>query len=161
VLAAELRDPVGRDRPRLGLLRSGIPLGVAVDRRRGREHDADAGRGGSLEHAPAREQVAAHVLLEHVTEAAHAGLAGEMEDAVDAFEVELVLREVEARHVQSRRVLLLQGRVVVGGEAVDTHDVVPAGDERFREMRADEAGRTGDDVPHAGRTRKETSRMAR
>ena len=73
-----------------------------------------------------------------------------MEDAVDAVEVEGLLGEVEPAHVEAARVLLLLGRVVVVGEAVDADDVVPGCDERVGEIRADEAGRAGDDVPHRG-----------
>ena len=45
VLAGELRDPVGRERPRRRLLRRRVSLRLAVDRRRGGEDDTGAGRG--------------------------------------------------------------------------------------------------------------------
>ena len=49
-----------------------------------------------------------------------------MEDAVEAREFELVLRQVEPPHVQRLGVLLLEARVVVVGEAVDADDFVAA-----------------------------------
>jgi hypothetical protein len=57
--------------------------------------------------------------VEHLPEAAHAGLAGQVEDAVDAGEVERVAGEVEPRDVEPLGVPLLLRRVVVVGEGVD------------------------------------------
>ncbi len=74
-----------------------------------------------------------------------------MEDAVDAVEIERLLGEIEAAHVEAARVLLLLGRVVVVGEAVDADDVVARLEQRLREVRADEAGGSGDDVSHRER----------
>ncbi len=71
-----------------------------------------------------------------------------MEDAVEAVEVELVLCDVETRDGEVARVLLLQRRVVVVGEGVPADGVVPALDERAQELRPDEPGRAGDEVPH-------------
>ena len=71
-----------------------------------------------------------------------------MEDAVDASEVERILDEVDALDREPRRVLLLERRVVVVREQVPADRVVAAVEERSEEMRADEAGRTGDDVAH-------------
>ena len=79
---------------------------------------------GRLEHALRREDVAAQVRAERVAEAAYAGLAREVEDAVDTRELELVLGEVDAPDVEAARVLLLQARVVVVREAVETDDLV-------------------------------------
>ncbi len=149
LLAAPLRDPVRGDRPQLELLAGRIRLGVAVHRRRRGEDDADAGRRGRLEDAPRREQVAPRVLVEDVPEAADARLPGEVEDAVDAVEPEILRREVDALDVERRRVLLLQRDVVVVGEAIDCPDVVASSRERLGEVRADEARRAGDDVPHS------------
>jgi hypothetical protein len=60
-----------------------------------------------------------HVGGEDRAEAAHPGLAREVEDTVRVAEVELVLGEVETGHVQPGRVPLLPRRVVVVGEGVD------------------------------------------
>ncbi len=81
-----------------------------------------------------REQVPADVDREDVAEAAHARLRGEVEDAVDAVEIECILREVEPPDVEPARVLLLLGRVVVVREAVDADDLVPRRDERLGEV---------------------------
>src|SRR5439155_21497254 len=88
------------------------------------------------------------VVLEDVAEAAHARLAGQVEDAVVAGEVELIPGEVEPEDVEPARVLLLQSRVVVVGEAVDPDDAVAVLGQRRREVRADEARRACDRVPH-------------
>ena len=126
MLARELRDAVRRERSRRSVLRRGVALRLAVDGRRRGEYDADAVAGRSLEHALGGEHVALDVEREHVAEAPHAGLTGEMEDAVEAREFELLLRQVEPPHVQRLGVLLLEARVVVVGEAVDADDVVTA-----------------------------------
>jgi hypothetical protein len=86
-------------------------------------------------------------------EAPDAGLRGEVEDAVEAVEVEGVGREVDPPNhdparLEARRVLLLQPDVVVVGEAVDADDLVTRLDESLCEVRADEAGRPRDGVPH-------------
>src|SRR4051794_17067509 len=72
-----------------------------------------------------------------------------MEDAVEAAEVERVVREVDTAHVEVARVLLLQRRVVVVAEAVEADDLVPVAHEALGEVRADEPGRSGDDVAQA------------
>ena len=71
-----------------------------------------------------------------------------MEDAVVAVEVELVLRDVETRHREVARVLLLQRRVVVVGVGVPARRIVAALEERAEELRPDEPGRAGDEVAH-------------
>src|SRR5439155_20143842 len=80
---------------------------------------------------------------------ARSRLARQVEDPVGAREVELVLGEVDARHVKARRVLLLERDVVVVGEAVERDDIVAALEQRLREVRADEARGAGDDVSHS------------
>ena len=102
-----------------------VRLGLAVDRRRRREDDPDAVARSRLEEPLRGEHVPVEIGLEDVAEAPHAGLSGEMEDAVDAVEVDRVAREVEAADVEPARVLLLQRDVVVVGEAVEADDVVP------------------------------------
>jgi hypothetical protein len=97
-----------------------------------------------------REHVPADVDGKHVAEAAHPGLRREMEDTVDAVEVERLLCEVESQDVEPACVLFLLGRVVVVREAVDAHDLVTRRDELLCEVRADEAGGSCDDVPHFG-----------
>ena len=76
------------------------------------------------------------------------GLPREMEDAVDAREIERILDEVDLLDRQPLRVFLLQRRVVVVGERIPADRVVAAIEERAEEVRADEPGCTGDDVAH-------------
>ena len=73
-----------------------------------------------------------------------------MEDAVDAVEVEHLVGEVELPDVEPPRVLLLLRAVIGAREAVDADDVVARLDERAGELRADEARRAGDEIPHRG-----------
>jgi hypothetical protein len=73
-----------------------------------------------------------------------------MEHTVDAVQLERLVGQVEPVDAEGPRVRLLLGRVVVVGEAVDRLDVVAVGEQRLREMRPDEAGCAGDDVPHLG-----------
>ena len=148
MLAGELRDPVRRERPRRRLLRRRVSRRLAVDGGRGGEDDTGAGRRGRLEDPLAREHVPLDVEREDVPEAAHSRLPGEMEDTVPAREVELVVREVEPPHVEAARVPLLQRGVVVVGERVDPDHLVPRGQQRLGEMRADEARSACDDVSH-------------
>src|SRR5207253_9707298 len=71
------------------------------------------------------------------------------EDPVEPVELEVFVGEVEPDHVQRACVLLLQGGVVVVGEAIDSDDLVPAAQECLPEVRPDEAGGAGDEVPHS------------
>ena len=71
-----------------------------------------------------------------------------MEDAVEAGEVDRVARQVEPEDLLAADVLLLQRDVVVVGEAVEPDDLVALGAQGLREMRADEAGGAGDEIPH-------------
>ena len=93
-----------------GVLGRRIRLGVAVDGRRRGEDDAHAGLHAGLEDALRRDQVPANVEREDLAEAPDARLRGEMEDAVDAVEVEWLLGEIEAAHVEAARVLFLLAR---------------------------------------------------
>ena len=63
-------------------------------------------------------------------------------------EVDRVAREVEPEDLLAARVLLLQRDVVVVGEAVEADDLVALGAQGLGEMRADEAGGAGDEIPH-------------
>ena len=95
---------------RPNVLGGGVALGCPVDRGRGREHDSHPVARGGFEDPLRRELVATEVEREDVAEAAHAGLAREMEEPVEAGEVERVLGQVEALHVEPASVLLLQRR---------------------------------------------------
>jgi hypothetical protein len=64
-----------------------------------------------------------------------------VEDAVEAAKSSSSSARSSAAHVERARVLLLQARVVVVGEAVEPDDVVALLLERLGEVRADEAGR--------------------
>ena len=103
---------------------------------------------GGREEALAREHVLPDVHRKDAAEAAHSGLAGEVEHPVDAREAELVRGDVDALHRETARVLLLQRRVVVVGERIPADRVVPPLEERAQELRADEPGGAGDDVAH-------------
>ena len=129
-------------------LRGRVGLRIAVDRRRRGEDDANAVAGRRLEEALRGEHVALEVRLEHVAEAAHARLTGEVEDPVEAGEVDRIAGEVEPQDLLATGVLLLQRDVVVVGEAVEPDDLVPLGLQCLGEMRADEAGGAGDEVSH-------------
>jgi len=74
-----------------------------------------------------------------------------MEDTVETGEIELVHGQVESKDLAPARVLSLQRRVVVVGEAIDPDDLVPARHERFAQVRADEPGCAGDGIPHPER----------
>ena len=101
-----------------------VPLGVAVDRGGRREDDPHSVARRRLEEALRGEHVALEVRLEDVAEAPHARLARQVEDAVDAREVDRVAREVEPEDLVPASVLRLQRDVVVVGEAVEADDVV-------------------------------------
>ena len=141
VLAAELGDAVGRDRAGRRVLARRVALGLAVDRRRGGEDDAHPRGACRLEEALAGEQVAPQIDREGSAEAAHAGLARQVEDAVDPLEQrrQVGLGEVGAHDRAAGGVLLLQGRVVVVGEAVERDRLVALRLQRLTEVRADEA----------------------
>ncbi len=148
VLTGELGDAVRRYRTRRHVLCGRVHLGVAVDRRRRREHDTHTAVRRCLEQSLRGEHVPLEVRLEHVAEAAHTGLPGEVEDAVDAAKVDRIAGEVDAPDVQPAHVLLLQRDVVVVGEAVEADDIVSPVAQGVREVRADEPGGAGDEVQH-------------
>ena len=150
MFARQLGDAVRRERVRRRVLRRRVALGRAVHGRGRGEDDADAVPRRRLEQALRGELVPAKIEREDVAEAVDARLAGEMEDPVDAGEVERVVGEVDAPDVEVARVLLLQRRVVVVGEDVEPHHFVAVGQEPLGEVRADEAGGAGDHVPHRG-----------
>jgi hypothetical protein len=69
-----------------------------------------------------------------------------MEDAVEAGEVELVLGQVDTRDLEAGGVLLLQGDVVVVRERIERDKVVAVPEQRLGQVRADEAGGSGNEV---------------
>ena len=148
VLAAELRDPVGRHGPRHDVLRGRVALRLAVDRRGGGEDDPHAAVCRGLEEALRGQQVPVEIGLEDVPEAPNARLPGQVEDAVEAVDFDRVAREVTPDDRLPARVLLLQGDVVVVREAVEADDVVPLGAEGLGQVGADEAGGAGDEIAH-------------
>jgi len=75
-----------------------------------------------------------HVQREDVAEAPDTGLAREVEEAVEAREVDLVLCQVDAAHVERAGVLGLQLRVVVVVERVVADDLVAGRLQRLREL---------------------------
>ena len=89
---------------------------------------------------------------------AHAGLGGEMQDAVHAFERQpvhrLVVGDVGAQEgeagqaVQARQTGALQHPVVIAVEIVDPDDRLAAGEQGRGGMHADEAGDAGDEDAH-------------
>ena len=74
-----------------------------------------------------------------------------MVDAVGALEerVQVGVDEILLQDVEPVGVLALSRRVVVVVEGIDPDHLVPAGEQRLREVRSDEAGSAGDDDPHA------------
>ena len=125
-----------------------VPLGGAVDGRRRGEDDLDAVPRGGLEDPLRCEHVASQVEREDVAEAAHARLPGQVEDAVEAGEIERVLGQVDVANIETAGVLVLERRVVVVREAVEPDHLVAARLQRLGEMRADETGSARDDVSH-------------
>src|SRR5262249_45038166 len=85
-------------------------------------------------------------------EARDSGLAGEVEDAVEPGELEIVLHEVHAPDGQVAGVLLLERRVVVVGEGVPPDRFVALVEKSAEEVRADEPGRARDEVAHGWRS---------
>ena len=148
MLARELRDSVGRERVRRGLLGRRVLLGLSVDGGRRGKDDARAREGRGFENPLAGEHVPLDVEREDVTEATHAWLSREVEDAVPVCEVELVARKVESAHLDPARVPLLHRRVVVVGETVDPENLVTRALECLGKVRADESRGSGDDVSH-------------
>ena len=74
-----------------------------------------------------------------------------MKDAGQPGEVERVLDQVEPMHVDPACVLLLDRGVVEVCEGIEPDDIVTRREQRLRKVRADEPGRSGDDVVHGVR----------
>jgi hypothetical protein len=157
VLTGQLRDSVGRDRGRDRVLPRGVGEGVAVDGRRGREHDAEASLHGAVGDHVRCQHVVVHVGLEARAPAcAHARPGGQVEDPLDPLQRllwgrargQIVLQELEprVRPGGGDRRLLSVARVVVG-ERVDPRDLAAVGEQRLDQGRADEAGAAGDQIP--------------
>ena len=98
-----------------------------------------------------RDQVPADVERKDLAEAADTRLGRQMEDSVDAGEIERFLGQVAMQHVEPPSVLLFFGGVVVVGEAVHSDDVVAGLVQRMRKLRPDEPGGSGDDLSHRER----------
>ena len=103
-----------------------------------------------------RDHVFAQVLVELHRRCANARPPGEVVHDLGAFErrPEIVLREVErleseaAVRARLADVALLGDARVVVGEAVDADHLVAVAQDALDEVRADEAGRAGDDDFH-------------
>ena len=74
----------------------------------------------------------------------HVGLRGEVEDDVGARRASMPSRMSRSTNVAAGVDVL----ALAEGEVVDDDDVVAARDERVDEVRADEAGASGDDRAH-------------
>ena len=128
----------------VGLL-LGMLQGVAVDLRRGREHEPGVLRLGQPERLVRAERAHLQRRDRQLQVVDRAGRARPVEHhvhgAVDVDVVgDVVLDEQEIAVRQVRHV-----RDVAGQEVVDADDRVAEVEERFRQVRSDEAGRTGDD----------------
>ena len=113
----------------------------------------------ALEDVGEADDIAVDVGVRVDQRVAHAGLRGQVHDAVelllreqrrDALAVGHVhLHEAEVRvRRQARQPILLESRVVVVVEVVQAHDLVPARQQELRDVHADEAGRAGDEDFH-------------
>ena len=106
LLAGELRDAVGRERPALGLFGRG-PVALAVDRAAGRaEDDLRLVRARRLEHLERAEHVHGGVVLRPLDRHAHVDLGGEVEDrppAAPPRRPRRALRGRRARRAARRR----------------------------------------------------------
>ena len=146
LLARQLRDAVGRERPALGVLR-GRPVALAVDRAAGGAEDdlrAVAARG--LEHPDRPADVHVGVVLRPLDRDAHVHLGAEVEADLGTHVVEvLVQRLAQVRHHEPRalgHVLALAVR-----EIVEREHLVAAREQRLDDMRADEPRAPCDDRP--------------
>jgi hypothetical protein len=156
----------------VGLLGGAIETQRMIDIVRGTKRHTGIGavdRGGrGINKVPACVVPAA---FEHVEEAreigvgigvgidqgmAHAGLRREMHDVRKAVDCEqprhgLAVGNVDpfepkgGKRLERRDPCLLQGRIVVGVEIVDTHHIMPIRQQPPGNVHADEAGRSGDE----------------
>ncbi len=147
LLAGELRDAVGRERPALGLF-GRRPVALTVDRAARRaEDDLRLVRPRGLEHLERAEHVHGGVVLRPLDRHAHVDLGGEVETDLRPrlFEdlgepcAHVALDELRALG----HVLALPVREVVH----DRH-VVAARQQRLDDVRADEPSAPGNEPPH-------------
>ncbi len=127
--------------PQLGLAIGGHrPVAVAVDRGGGGEHQAQAvAPAGGLQQPLGGEEVVAEVeLVARAPAGAHARLARQVEDHVDAVQQRLDLRVGEVGLPVTR-----------SGLQVDPGHLVPPRTQGVGHVRADEARAAGHERPHA------------
>src|SRR5581483_5753601 len=146
LLAGELRRPVRRERPALGALgRRAVAL--AVDGAAGRrEDDARAVPARGLEDAHRPEHVHVRVERRLLDRHADVGLRGEVEDELGPRVVEHRVGVADVRDVQGRGAR--DALAAAPREVVEHVDLVPSGEERVGDVRADEPRAPGDDRPH-------------
>ena len=111
-----------------------------------------------FEHVGETDQVAQRVGLRILQRIAHAGLGGEMHDAIGPDFVEqcaqrqvvgdIELGDADLR-AKRRNPVALELRVVIIVEVVETDHGLAARGQRLARIRADEAGRAGDEDCHA------------
>ncbi len=153
LLAADLRGPVRRERTQRRGLGGGAVAFAVAGASGGGEDDLGAVAAGGLEDADRAEDV--HVRVERglLDRHAHVRLCGEMEHRFRPHRVEHFVRRADVGDVQ-----LGEGGNVLAhalGQVVQRVHLVPAGQERVDEVRADEPRPPGHDHPHfpmVGRT---------
>jgi hypothetical protein len=146
LLGAELGGAVGRQRTPRGVLvcRS---VALAVDRSPGRgEGDLRAVAAGGLEHVDRPEHIDFGVEVRPLDGDAHVRLRSEVEADLRPGVGEGFLRGRDVRFDQP--CAPVDVLAPTGGEVVEDGDLVPAGDERIYDVRADEARAACHDRPH-------------
>ena len=146
LLARQLRDPVRRDRAARCILRR-RPVALAVDRAAGRaEDDVRPVYARGLEHAHRPEHVDLGVVLRPLDRSADVGLGRQVNAELRPHGIEercVVPADVAEVQLGPGRNLLAAPR----GERVEHVHLVAAGDQRLRDMRADEARSACHDRP--------------
>jgi hypothetical protein len=140
LLAALLRDPVGRqgqERRLLGCTLRALAVAGAARRR-----EDDLCSSGCDEHVRGADHVDGGVVAGIFHRGLHVGLCREMEDDVR------IDREGLADVVLEQRRPRVQVLPLAGGEVVDDGHLVAAGEERVDEIRPDEPCATCHDRPH-------------
>ena len=160
-LVGALGRGVERQRVAAELVRRERHPGVgAVDRAGRREHQVlHTVVAAALQHVQRAGYVAVDVGLRGLQRIAHAGLGGQVHDAIKLLAPEQIrhaggvlkaeLRNAEASlGREARQAGFLQCRVVVRVQVVESDDRITAAEQLVRDGRADEAGRTGDEYFH-------------
>src|SRR5262249_5404127 len=129
----------------------------AVDRGRGGINEMPAfGVPAPLKHVEEARDISVDIGVRIDQGMAHAGLRGEMHDGRKAMRSKQVgdrlsVRDVDPRKRELRERLelldagLLQVRIVISIEVVDTHHIMPVRYQAARDMHADKSGRPGDE----------------